>query len=102
MPIAVACPNPACSRPLTLPDAAVGQPRRCRHCGHTFVMARSAQGTVAPGEGLTLGGRPPTGSRTEPLLPASFGRFRVLAELGAGAFGTVYRAHDPQLEREVA
>lgn len=31
-----------------------------------------------------------------------FGRFKVLAVLGQGAFGTVYRAFDPLLDREVA
>jgi serine/threonine protein kinase len=31
-----------------------------------------------------------------------FGRFRCTAELGAGAMGTVYRAHDDVLGREVA
>jgi WD40 repeat protein len=37
-----------------------------------------------------------------PGLPAQVGRFQVRARLGAGAFGAVYRAYDPQLEREVA
>lgn len=32
----------------------------------------------------------------------TFGRYRVLAELGRGAMGTVYRAVDPLIEREVA
>jgi serine/threonine protein kinase len=31
-----------------------------------------------------------------------FGRYRILGELGRGATGTVYRAHDPLIEREVA
>ena len=31
-----------------------------------------------------------------------FGKFEILAELGQGAMGKVYRARDPQLDREVA
>lgn len=30
------------------------------------------------------------------------GRFQLLAAVGAGAFGTVYKAHDPKLDRTVA
>ena len=32
----------------------------------------------------------------------NFGRFEVIAELGQGAMGKVYRAHDPVLDRSVA
>lgn len=35
-------------------------------------------------------------------LPKKIGRFEILALLGQGAFGKVYRARDPHLEREVA
>lgn len=34
--------------------------------------------------------------------PKTLGRFEILSVLGEGAFGTVYRARDPQLDREVA
>jgi len=38
----------------------------------------------------------------ENSLPMSFGRFELVALIGRGAFGAVYRAYDPQLVRDVA
>ena len=35
-------------------------------------------------------------------LPPHLGRYRVTARLGAGAFGVVYKAHDDDLQRDVA
>src|ERR1019366_8684387 len=43
---------------------------------------------------------PPTSVPTGP--PASFGRYVVKKELGSGAFGTVFLAQDPELDRPVA
>jgi len=44
---------------------------------------------------------PRSGNR-QPLRRTHFDRFEVRSCLGEGAFGTVYRAHDPLLDRDVA
>lgn len=100
MPFALTCPNPACSRALSVPEPALGRTARCRHCGHSFAVGRSAEMTANPDAGQTQGGAP--ASRAGADRPETLGRFRITVELGAGQFGTVYRAYDPQLDREVA
>ena len=51
-----------------------------------------------------VGARPEatTPALPDPTVPKRIGRFTVTGVLGAGAFGRVYRATDPQLGRDVA
>jgi uncharacterized protein (TIGR03067 family) len=56
----------------------------------------SVDSSVVPDSGRTGAYRP-----QEPQ-PSRIGRFEILTLLGEGAFGRVYKARDPQLDREVA
>ncbi|MFO0888277.1 MAG: protein kinase [Isosphaeraceae bacterium] len=102
--------GPAASRPVR--DPPLAPPRGlhlcCPHCQHRIeLLSRTLdEEVVCPSCGSSFpvnaaaGGEAPTisidrGRRT-------FGRFRNLRQVGTGAFGTVYRAHDPQLDRVVA
>jgi serine/threonine protein kinase len=81
------CPNPACRQTTSFDPGELGRTVTCRHCRQAFVLTAEAE---------------PAATVPVSDIPERIGRFRVLARLGRGAFGSVYRAHDPQLDREVA
>jgi tetratricopeptide (TPR) repeat protein/tRNA A-37 threonylcarbamoyl transferase component Bud32 len=76
----------------------------CPHCLSPVESAPGADGEVvcaACGSSFRLA----PGGSTGPLAPdgrTSLGRFALLERVGVGAFGTVYKARDPQLDRVVA
>jgi hypothetical protein len=119
----VRCPRPTCGLVLALPAEVPPGQLRCPKCGQVFALAPPAPAvtrTLPPAAGATLttppaptldlpaNHRPPPPSGVTPgplppaALPTRVGRFQVHDFLGEGAFGRVYKAHDPQLDRLVA
>src|SRR5262245_65843304 len=124
MPIQTLCPNPNCRKALTIGYDFSGRSVRCPACKTAFRVAPSVGGSsqldsVAP-EATT----PPANRETFPLpppasppastpeaatpavkdasLPSAIGRYEIRGKLGEGAFGVVYRGHDPFMTRDGA
>jgi tRNA A-37 threonylcarbamoyl transferase component Bud32 len=113
MPVMIQCPNPNCARSSSVADDVVGRGVRCRHCGTRFTASDSSanlgpKATRPSGSKSTAPGAsgPHTPVRASfssaGAPPASIARFQIRDRLGSGAAGAVFRAYDPQLDREVA
>ena len=76
------CPN--CSQAINVIDEDTLKHICCPKCDSTFGLMSDVS-AVDDGEPVK-----------------QLGRFQLLERVGAGAFGTVWKAHDPQLDRIVA
>jgi predicted Zn finger-like uncharacterized protein len=111
------CPH--CSAEMRVHESLVGQRVRCPACNEPFEVdsveiaseaslerAPLATETMAPGKGSTasisVGGDRARSSAKQESSVGKLGRFELKEILGQGAFGRVYRAYDPQLDRFVA
>lgn len=75
---------------------------RCRMCREVVVLwaSRSKDAHGGPDSSIEAWSANPTANRLEE--GDTLGRFEILGRLGTGAFGTVYEARDPRIERRVA
>jgi WD40 repeat protein/tRNA A-37 threonylcarbamoyl transferase component Bud32 len=78
----ILCPH--CQSSLDLTDADAAAEIHCPSCGSSFHIERQ------------------TTADFKALQSQKLGKFDLLETLGQGAFGTVYLAHDPELDRQVA
>ena len=78
----------------------------CPHChnGIEVVDESPLSDIICPscGSQFSLLGEDPDQTLFETSVGRSLGRFRLVAEVGKGAFGSVWRGIDPQLDRTVA
>jgi tRNA A-37 threonylcarbamoyl transferase component Bud32 len=118
----ITCPH--CGQRCQVAPASREQPLTCASCGKTFAPGSAAEsaatarpGSTAPAASAEEPTPPPRCGTNEPVppprvaepplaeqvpLPEHIGRFGIRRLLGAGAYGTVYLAEDPVLDRPVA
>ncbi|HEY2910646.1 MAG TPA: protein kinase, partial [Gemmataceae bacterium] len=108
MAVLAHCPSPGCSGSYRIPDGFASRSIRCPICKKSFTPGPEKFPTKESASPNT-----PVADASSPkqnLAAAAFptsalkglGRFVVLGRLGVGAFGTVYKARDPHLDRDVA
>ena len=116
MAVTVRCPNPACGRSNRFDESLEGQAVRCPICGRRYTLLgstelaeppRSLEWTTPSAEGpapisTVADGATPWPKPDIGTISGDVGRYRIRRMIGSGAFGAVYRAYDPQVDRDVA
>ncbi|MCY2986643.1 MAG: protein kinase [Planctomycetota bacterium] len=100
MQLKTRCPNPGCKQSYTVTESQLGQTVVCEKCGKQFTLSGSAVGPGSPA--AETGGPPAHETKPASSVPKQLGRFEIRERIGAGAFGQVFRAYDPTLDRDVA
>ncbi|CAN5800477.1 hypothetical protein BH23PLA1_BH23PLA1_39650 [soil metagenome] len=100
------CPNPECHETGRFEEPQHGQPVCCARCGQRFTLETPTEGPRPHGEfdprQMSTLGEGATATPEAHPNPVQVGRFMIHQRLGTGAFGTVFRAYDPQLDRDLA
>src|SRR5262245_50406833 len=121
MPTRLRSKCPRCQQTLKVDDSMLGRNVRCPACENQFVLSSFSGGESEPaavsisGQSAqsqspssdSNGGPPSDTSRSRyrgdsEATMGRIGRFELKAVLGHGGFGRVFRAYDPQLDRQVA
>jgi len=100
MTIKVECSNPECRQHYRVRESHLGRKVVCQKCGREFVVSSLREGVSRP-PSLREAGKEAAATELAGA-PKKVGRFEIRSRVGAGAFGSVFRAYDPLLDREVA